>query len=119
MAFGVSTTESFQFSILDYVIEHQGGAVLDVTLDYTYKPELGSPELYFEFQQVSNYIDNFLKTYPNETDYWEILNKNLSGQLVTDTIDKSFGFSGLDYQLRDSIDRLTTRLDVRDEGGLG
>ena len=117
MAFGVSTTESFQFSILDYVIEHQGGAVLDVTLDYTYKPELGSPELYFEFQQVSNYIDNFLKTYPNETDYWEILNKNLSGQLVTDTIDKSFGFSGLDYQLRDSIDRLTTRLDVREGSG--
>jgi hypothetical protein len=117
MASAISTTESFQFSIVDYAIDHQGGAILDVTLDYTYKPELGSPELYFEFQQVSNYIDNFFKTYPNETDYWEVLNKNLSDQLVTDTIGKSFGFSGLDYQLRDSIDRLTTRLDVREGSG--
>jgi hypothetical protein len=79
MASEVSTTESFWFSILDYVIEYQGGALLDVALDYTYKPVLGSPELYFEFQQVSNYIDNFFKTYPGHADCWEIFNKNLSG----------------------------------------
>ena len=78
---------------------------MDVALDYTYKPVLGSPELYFEFQQVSNYIDNFFKTYPGHADCWEIFNKNLSGSLVADTIDKSFGFSGIDYQLRESIDR--------------
>ena len=113
----VSKTESFQFSISDYSIEHQGGAVLDVTLEYIYKPELGNPELYFEFQQVIGYIDNFFVTYPNETDYWETLNKNLSDQLATDTVDKSFGFTGLDYRLRDSIDELTIRLDIREGSG--
>ena len=113
----VSTTESFQFSISDYSIEHQGGAVLDVTLEYIYKPGLGNPELYFDFQQVISYIDNFFVTYPNETDYWEILNKNLSDQLATDTIDQSFGFAGVDYRLSDSLDELTTRLDVREGSG--
>jgi len=33
--------------------------------------------------------------YLNETDYWEILNKNLYDQLATDTIDQSFGFADL------------------------
>ena len=112
-----STTESFQFTIPNYSIEHQGGAILDVTLDYTYKPDLGNPELYFEFQQVANYIDNFFKNYPNETDYWEVLNKNLSKQLSSDTIHRDFGFSGLDYKLSDSLTDLTTTLAVQQGSG--
>ena len=90
----VSTTESFQFFISDYSIEHQGRAVLDVTLEYIYKPDLGNPELYFDFQQVISYIDNFFVTYPNETDYWEILNKNLPSARHRH-IDQSFGFADL------------------------
>ena len=90
----VSTTESFQFSISDYSIEHQGRAVLDVTLEYIYKPDLGNPELYFDFQQVIGYIDNFFVMYPNETDYWEILNKNLPSARYRH-IDQSFGFADL------------------------
>ena len=90
----VSTTESFQFFISDYSIEHQGRAVLDVTLEYIYKPDLGNPELYFDFQQVVSYIDKFFVTYPNETDYWEILNKNLPSARHRH-IDQSFGFADL------------------------
>jgi len=94
MVLTVSMTESFQFFISDYSIEHQGRAVLDVTLEYIYKPDLGNPELYFDFQQVVGYIDKFFVTYPNETDYWEILNKNLPSARHRH-IDQSFGFADL------------------------
>ena len=86
--------ESFQFSISDYRIEHQGRAVFDATLQYIYKPDLGNPDLYFDFQQVISCIDKFFVTYPNETDYWEILNKNLPSARHRH-IDQSFGFADL------------------------
>ena len=56
----VSATESFQFSISDYSIEHQGRAVLDVTLEYIYKPDLGNPELYIDFRKLSTSLITFL-----------------------------------------------------------
>ena len=83
----VSTTESFQFSISDYSIEHQGRAGLDVTLEYIYKPDLGNPELYFDFQQVVGYIDKFFVTYPNETIIGRFSTR-ISHQLATDTLIK-------------------------------
>ncbi|KAM3099958.1 hypothetical protein ACKFKF_13300 [Phormidesmis sp. 146-12] len=61
-----------------------------------------NPLEYPEFTQIYNYIDNFLKTYPNETDFWEILNKNLVSDLLTKLIPTTFGF---DYQLADVLDR--------------
>ena len=56
----VSATESFQFSISDYSIEHQGGAVLDVTLECIYKSDLGNPELYIDFRKLSTSLITFL-----------------------------------------------------------
>ena len=83
----VSTTESFQFFISDYSIEHQGRAVLDVTLEYIYKPDLGNPELYFDFQQVISCIDNFFVTYPMKPIIGRFSTR-ISHQLATDTLIK-------------------------------
>jgi archaellin len=108
----VQLEEGWQFRFEDYAVEHQGGAVIDLVVNYDYKDGIGitDPFEYPEFLQVYNYIDNFLKTYPNETDFWEILNKNLVTDLLTEPIPTVFGF---DYQLAEVIDALTVEIDVQ------
>ncbi|RUT05122.1 hypothetical protein DSM106972_039430 [Dulcicalothrix desertica PCC 7102] len=107
-----SLNESWSFSFKDYSIEHQGGAVIDLNVGYKYKNGIGKtdPFEYPEFTQLYNYIDNYLVTYPNETDFWEILNKNLVTDLLTKPIPTTFGF---DYKLADVVDNLTVDIDVK------
>jgi RTX calcium-binding nonapeptide repeat (4 copies) len=106
-----SLDEGWQFSFDNYAIEHQGNATIDLLVSYDYKEGIGvtDPLEYPEFTQIYNYIDNYLKTYPNETDFWEILNKNLVSDLLTEPIPTAFGF---DYQLADVVDSLTVEIDV-------
>jgi hypothetical protein len=106
-----SLDEGWQFSFDDYAIEHQGSATIDLLVSYDYKEGIGAtdPLEYPEFTQIYNYIDNYLKTYPNETDFWEILNKNLVSDLLTQSIPTTFG---IEYQLADVVDSLTVELDV-------
>ena len=79
--------ESFGFSISDYYIEHQKDAIIDIQVDCTHKANTeDDPDGYYEFQQIINHIDNYLKAYPNETDAWEVLNKNLTANLLTKKI---------------------------------
>ena len=70
--------ETFSFSIEDYYIKHQGTAILDIDVSLEFKTPKGQRKSkdYYEFQQIINYIDSYLVAYPNETDYWEILNTN-------------------------------------------
>jgi hypothetical protein len=37
---------------------------------------------YPDFVPIYTSIDNFLTNYPNETDFWEILNKSLTQQVL-------------------------------------
>ena len=70
--------ESFGFKIPDYPIEHQGQALLNIQVDYrfiTTRPL--QTEDYINYVPLAQEIDQFLRRYPNETEYWEILNKNL------------------------------------------
>ena len=84
--------ESFGFSISDYYIEHQKEAIIDIQVDYTHKANIeDDPDDYYEFQQIVNHIDNYLKAYPNETDAWEVLNKNLTANLLTKKKSKHSG----------------------------
>ncbi|BAU12405.1 hypothetical protein LEP3755_29340 [Leptolyngbya sp. NIES-3755] len=108
---GVELDEAWEFKFDDYAIDHQGGATINLTIDYDYIDGIGieDPLEYPEFTQIYNYIDNFLKTYPNETDFWEIVNKNLVTDLLTKPIPTTFGF---DYQLSDVVDSLTVEIDV-------
>ena len=103
--------ESWSFSFEDYAIEHQGEAVIDLTVSYDYVEGIGTddPFEYPEFTQIYNFIDNYLVTYPNETDFWEILNKNLVDTLLTTPIPTEFG---IEYHLSEVVESLTVEIDV-------
>ncbi|MEG4009623.1 NHL repeat-containing protein [Microcoleus sp. Pol11C1] len=76
-------TEDWNFSVKDYAINHQGLNKLNLDIDYQYKPEI-SPNEYPDFVPIYKSIDNFLTTYPNETDFWEVVNKNLTQNILNE-----------------------------------
>ena len=104
--------ESWSFAFEDYAIEHQGQSVIDLVVSYDYVDGIGTddPFEYPEFLQIFNFIENFLTAYPNETDFWEILNKNLVTDLLSEPIPTVFGF---DYDLAEVLDTLTVDIDVQ------
>ena len=53
---------------------------------------------------------NFLVEYPNETDFWEILNKNLVTELLTEPIPTD---NGIEYNLDEILDSLTVDIDIQ------
>src|ERR671932_747171 len=75
--------EDGNFSLTDYAINHQGLNKLNIDIDYQYKPEI-APNEYSDFRQIYKSIDNFLINYPNETDFWEIVNKNLTQNILNE-----------------------------------
>ena len=108
--------EKFSFSIEDYYIEHQGTAILDIDVSLEFKTPKGQRKSkdYYEFQQIINYIDSYLVDYPNETDYWEILNTNLATSLITDKIPTAWDTN---YKLAKSVEELT--VDIAVQAGSG
>ncbi len=104
--------ETFSFEILDYEIEHQGEAVIDLSVDLDLKEGIGEddPFEYPDFVPIRDYIDEFLLNYPNETDFWEILNKNLVTSLLTEPIPTPFG---IEYNLDEVLDSITVEIDVQ------
>jgi hypothetical protein len=54
---------------------------LNIDVKYQYKPRIRQDE-YPDFVPIYTSIDNFLTNYPNETDFWEILNKSLTQQVL-------------------------------------
>ncbi len=70
------------FTIKDYPIEHHHSKnVLDLEVKYTYK----NPKISSSFEKntnLSRQLQRLLEKYPNEDDYWEILNSNLTKQLL-------------------------------------
>ena len=75
--------EDGNFSLKDYAINHQGVNKINIDIGYQYKPEI-TPNEYPDFRQIYNSVDNFLTNYPNETDFWEIVNKNLTQNILTE-----------------------------------
>ncbi len=74
----VMSEESFGFELKDYPIEHQKQALLNLSVKFRFIPEVSNDtSLYPDFVDMAEDIQKFLVDYPNETDYWEILNKNL------------------------------------------
>ena len=107
-----SLEENFSFELLDYQIEHQGQAVIDIAVDMDYKEGIGqeNPFEYPDFIPIAEFINNFLVTYPNETDFWEILNKNLIRTLLTQPIPTPYG---VEYNLDEVLDSLTVHIQVQ------
>ena len=77
-----------------------------------YKEGLGqeNPFEYPDFIPIAEFINNFLVNYPNETDFWEILNKNLIRTLLTQPIPTPYG---VEYNLDEVLDSLTVDIQVQ------
>jgi hypothetical protein len=73
--------ENWTFDFKDYTIDHQGLNTLNIKVGYELKPGITKAE-YPDFVPIYKSIDNFLVNYPNETDFWEILNKNLTQKVL-------------------------------------
>jgi hypothetical protein len=70
--------EQFSFLIKDFKIDHQGeNNNLNITIWYRYKAHLSNAE-YPDFMLIARDIETLLTNYPNEGDYWEILNKKIT-----------------------------------------
>jgi hypothetical protein len=75
--------ESVNLNLTNYAIEHQGINNINVGVKYQYRQGIAANQ-YPDVNQVYNSIDRFLKNYPNETDFWEIVNNNLTQRVFAD-----------------------------------
>lgn len=74
--------EEFSFTIKDYKLNHQGEwNTLDLIIRYRYAHGI-SDEAYPDFRLLLKDVEAFLTGYPNEVDYWEIVNKKLTSMLL-------------------------------------
>jgi hypothetical protein len=71
--------EVFKFQMLNYLMKHQegAGAILNINVTYRLTPEAIAANKYPDFVPIKKDIDDFLVKYPNQSDYWEIVNRNL------------------------------------------
>ncbi|MGL5873619.1 MAG: hypothetical protein ACRC2R_14830 [Xenococcaceae cyanobacterium] len=108
----VELQEGWKFAFENYAIEHQGNSVVDINVSYDYADGLGAkdPTQYPDFVPIYNFINDFLIKYPNETDFWEIVNKNLVTTLLTQPIPTPYG---VEYNLNKSLDSLTIEMNVK------
>jgi hypothetical protein len=104
--------EGWAFTIDNYPIVHQGKAITKIEVSYDYVDEIGIPDpsKYPDFIPISNFIKNFIVNYPNEKDFWEVLNKNLVTALLTKPIPTPYGVR---YKLNELIKSITVRIDVQ------
>ena len=77
-----SLTEEFSFSIKDFKVDHQNEHnVLNIAVTMRYVPNVSNTD-YPDYRAVAKDIETFLTNYPNEQDYWEIVNKALAAMLL-------------------------------------
>jgi hypothetical protein len=77
-----SLTEEFSFLIKDFKVEHQNEHnVLNISVWFRYLPNVTVAD-YPDYRAVAKDVETFLTNYPNEHDYWEIVNKALTGMLL-------------------------------------
>jgi hypothetical protein len=77
-----SLIEEFSFVIKDFKVEHQGEHnVLNISVLMRYLPNVSNAD-YPDYRAVAKDIETFLTNYPSEQDYWEIVNKGLTSQLL-------------------------------------
>jgi hypothetical protein len=104
--------EGWSFKFANYPVTHQGKSVVDLEISYRYKDGIGKTKAmdYPDFVPIYKFIDNFFVNYPNETDAWEVVNKNLTKTLLTTPIPTPYGIK---YKLADFIDSLTAKIDIK------
>lgn len=72
--------ESFGFFLKEFPVEHQGYALLNIDVTYRINTPIKGidPNVYPEYVGVVQEIEKFIVGYPNESGYWEIMNKKLA-----------------------------------------
>jgi hypothetical protein len=79
----VRLDEEFSFNLTDLKMNHQGEVnTLNINVRYLYVVGIRDDE-YPDFRLLLKDIEKFLESYPNEKDYWEILNKRMARMLLT------------------------------------
>jgi hypothetical protein len=74
--------EEFSFLIKDFKVDHQTESnKLNIAISYRYVVNIANSD-YPDFRLLAKDVETFLTNYPNEDDYWEIVNKNLTLSLL-------------------------------------
>lgn len=74
--------EEFSFSLKDFKIDHQGeNNVLNISISFRYAANITKSE-YPDFRWLAKDVETLLNNYPNEDDYWEIVNKQVTALLL-------------------------------------
>ena len=75
-------SEEFSFLIKDFKINHQGEAnTLNISITYRYVVNIANSD-YPDFRWLAKDVETLLGNYPNKTDYWEIVNKQITALLM-------------------------------------
>ena len=70
--------EEFSFLIKNFKVDHQTESNnLNISISYRYVVNISNSD-YPDFRLLAKDVETFLTNYPNEDDYWEIVNKNLT-----------------------------------------
>lgn len=70
--------EEFSFLIKDFKVDHQSEFnILNISISYRYVVNISNSD-YPDFRLLAKDVETFLTNYPNEDDYWEIVNKQLT-----------------------------------------
>jgi len=77
-----SLVEEFSFSLKDFKIDHQGETNnLSISISYRYVANITKAQ-YPDFRWLAKDVETLLSNYPNEDDYWEIVNKQITSLLL-------------------------------------
>ena len=77
-----SLVEEFSFLLKDFRMEHQGQANnLNISISYRYAANIQKAD-YPDFRWLAKDVETLLSNYPNEDDYWEIVNKQITALLL-------------------------------------
>jgi len=80
----ISIEKQWNFEIDHYGMQHHNGLqTLNITVKCTSDKAIFDPRAP-KFLSISSEISHFLRNYPNEDDYWEIINRELSETLLQD-----------------------------------
>ena len=74
--------EEFSFLIKDFRIDHQTETnTLNISISFRYVPNIANSD-YPDFRWLAKDVETLLTNYPNENDYWEIVNKQITSLLM-------------------------------------
>ena len=75
-------SEEFSFLLKDFKIDHQGETnTLNISISYRYVVNIANSD-YPDFRWLAKDVETLLGNYPNKTDYWEIVNKQITSLLM-------------------------------------